>query len=319
MSPLRLEDLRPDPGVRSQGLVTVPLEDFDWKVPVIVARGARPGPTLAITSGIHGAEYAPIEALTRFCRDLALEKLRGTVKAVLVVNTPGFYERSIYTNPVDGRNLNRAFPGSPDGLVSERVANFILAQVIRPADAYVDLHCGDLVETLTPFAIWTRTGREELDRKAEAMAQAYGLDYVMAMSRETIRGTASGSAAELGIPAITAEAGQQGICDPASLQQHLSGLGRVLGLLGMSEGEPSEGPRSQELHDFIWNRAQASGSYHPAVSVGDHVQEGEIVGRVDDLLGDKLSEVRAAATGVVMFCVSALAVKENDPLLGIGV
>ncbi|MGC8474558.1 MAG: succinylglutamate desuccinylase/aspartoacylase family protein, partial [Candidatus Dormibacteria bacterium] len=145
MSLSRFSQLAPEAGSVARGWVKVPNVEPAWELPAVVVRGAQDGPTLAVTSGMHAAEYVPIEAVTRLTRWLDPADLRGTLAAVLVVNTPGFYERSIYVNPRDGRNLNRSFPGNPEGDPAERVANFLLEELIAPADAYVDAHCGDLI------------------------------------------------------------------------------------------------------------------------------------------------------------------------------
>lgn len=319
MSRVSVAGLTAGPGEIKRDFVKVPGVDPAWEVPVVIIRGRESGPTVAITSGIHAAEYAPIEAVTQFSRRLDPRSLRGTVIAVLVVNTPGFYERSIYVNPRDGRNLNRAFPGNRDGSPSERVAAFLMSEVIDDADAYVDAHCGDLIEALTPFALWTRTGQMAVDRRSEAMAMAFGLDYVLAIGPESVGGTASGSAAHRGVSSITAEVGQQGICDDLSVSRHVSGLFRVLNLLEMVEEVEEQTPQPTVLREFVWMRTELSGTYHPVVRVGDRVTEGQSVGELRDIFGERLLELHARATGVVVFCVTSLAVKAGDPLMGIGV
>lgn len=211
MSRVSVVGLSPHFGELSRGMVGVPGLTPPWEVPVVVARGRQVGPTLVVTSGVHAAEYVPIEAVTQFSRQLDLELLRGTFIAVLIVNMPGFYERTIYVNPRDGKNINRVFPGSPTGSDSERVADFLVREVIDGADAYIDAHCGDLIEALLPFTISIESGSPKVDQRSASLATAFGLPYSMSITRDSIRGTSSGTAAERGIPAIAAEVGQQGI------------------------------------------------------------------------------------------------------------
>lgn len=319
MSRVSVSGLAPKPGERSHGLVEVPGVLPAWTLPVVVARGREEGPTLVVTSGIHAAEYVPMEAVTQFVRTLDLAALRGTFIAVLIVNTPGFYERTIYVNPRDGKNINRVFPGNPQGTDSERVAHFLVTEVIEGADAYIDAHCGDMIEALVPFTISIESGSPAVDERSLALARAFGLPYSMSIGRDSIQGTSSGTAAQRGIPAIAAEAGQQGICDPAAVKTYSDGLRRVTAELGMLPAAPVPAAPAIPLREFAWLRAESTGTFMPLVRVGEEVAGGQAVGRVRDLFGEELYEVRANDPGVVTFCVTCLPVRQGDPLLGIGV
>jgi len=288
-------------------------------MPAFVIRGRQPGPTVAVTGGIHAAEYPGIASATRLAREVDPAALRGTLIVVSPVNSPGFYERSMYTNPVDGKNINRTFPGDPAGSAAQRVTHFLTTELITGADAYVDLHGGDLIEGLVPFAIYQQTGRADLDSRAQALADAYGLDYVLAAPAEALRGTSYNAAARLGVPAIIAEVGQQGIYDQDSVKRHLTGLRNVLMHLGMLEGRPATGARSKRLSGFEWMYADVTATYHPVVAAGDVVANGQTIGELRDIFGETLQTLRAPAGGPVLFLVTALAVKKGDPLIGIGV
>ncbi len=319
MSRVAIADLTAEPGQRRHGLVRVPGLEPAWEMPAVVVRGRLPGPTLAVTSGMHAAEYVPIEAVTRLTRELDPERLRGTLLAVLLVNSPGFFERSIYVNPRDGRNLNRSFPGSPSGSAAERVANFLLEELIAGSDAYVDAHCGDLIEALSPFTLWLRSADPQVAERARGMAACYGFEHTLGVDPEAVPGAAYAAAALRGVPGIIAEIGEQGICDEPSVRRHLQGLRNVLAHLGMIDavGEPAAAP--QEMDQMVWMRTGVSATYHPTVAVGEWVTEGQPVGELRDIFGDKLEPVTAAAGGLVVFLVTSLAVKEGDPLMGIGV
>ena len=158
-----------------------------------------------------------------------------------------------------------------------------------------------------------------MDQRSESLATAFGLPYSMSITRDSIRGTSSGTAAERGIPAIAAEVGQQGICDPAAVETYRNGLHRVAAELGMLP--PIPGPREIpiRLREFAWLRAGTTGTFLSTVQVGENVTEGPPGGSLRDLFGEELIEIRANADGVVTFCVTCLPVQEGDPLLGIGV
>jgi predicted deacylase len=288
-------------------------------MPAVIVRGRESGPTLALTSGMHAAEYVPIEAVVRMTRWLDPERLRGTLVAVILVNAPGFYERSIYVNPRDGHNLNRAFPGDPDGTASERVAAFLLAELIQGSDAYVDAHCGDLIEALSPFTLWLRAGDPGVASRSEAMAAAYGFEHTLGVDPDSVPGAAYAAGAAHGVPSIIAEIGQQGICDEPSVQRHFGGLRNVLAHLGMIDSVGLAPSPPLAMDRMVWMRTTVSATYHPTVEVGDWVAEDQPVGELRDIFGDTIHKLHATAGGVVVFLVTSLAVKSGDPLLGIGV
>ncbi len=319
MSRVAIAELAAQPNQVSRGWIRIPGVDPAWEVPAVVVRGVEDGPTLAVTSGMHAAEYVPIEAVTRLTRWVDPARLRGTLLAVLLVNSPGFYERSIYVNPRDGRNLNRSFPGDAAGDPAERVADFLLRELIDGADAYVDAHCGDLIEALSPFTLWTKAGDPAVAARSRALSEAYGFEHSLGVDPDSVPGAAYASAALRGVPAIIAEIGQQGICDEPSVGRHLRGLQNVMAHLGMVDplGPPAPAPKAMDR--MVWMRTEVSATYHPTVAVGETVAEGQAVGELRDIFGEPLLALQAAASGVVVFLVTSLAVKAGDPLLGIGV
>ena len=142
----------PEAGQKRSGYFTFEedpsLARYQWPFFSIV--GAQPGPTMLITAGIHAAEYTGIEAAIRLGRSIEPADVSGTIVIVPLLNRPGFYERSIYVNPEDNDNMNRVFPGSPDGTWSERFAHALLTQVIAGVSFAIDLHAGDMIEDLRP-------------------------------------------------------------------------------------------------------------------------------------------------------------------------
>jgi uncharacterized protein len=312
-------DITAEPGERAHGWAAVPGVDPAWEIPVVVNRGSEPGSTLAVTAGMHAAEYVPIEAVTRLSRTVDPKTMRGTLLTVLVVNTPGFYERSIYVNPRDGRNLNRSFPGDPKGMPSAQVAAFLLAELIVGSDAYVDAHCGDMNEAIVPFALWANAADARVREASHAMATAYGLERTMATDPDKNAEMAVGTAVLRGVPAIIAEVGQQGVCDEELVGLHLRGLQNVMAHLGMIPALGPAAPAPRELADMLWMRTDTSATYHPSVKVGDQVEKGQPVGQLRDFFGEPIRDLHAAASGEVVFCVTTLAVKAGDPLLGVGV
>ena len=160
--------------------VTRRVADFaGLDVPVIEVSGDAPGPRLSVISGVHGCEYASMAGVRRWVSGLAEDPgrlLRGSVTVVPVVNVPAFWARTPFVVPEDGKNLNRCFPGSPDGTLAERLAFAVFDQVITGSDAVVDVHAGDLVEALEPFVMYDGGPAEDV---ARGLAAAYGIRYVV--------------------------------------------------------------------------------------------------------------------------------------------
>ena len=305
-------------GESAQGWVPVPGVDPPWELPAFVIRGSEPGPTLVVTGGVHAAEYCSIEAAIRLGHSTEAKGLRGTLIVVPLVNVPGFYERSLYINPRDGRNINRSFPGRTDGSPSERVTQFLTTELIDGADAFLDLHGGDSCESLVPFTIYRETGNATVDATSRALAETYDLDYVLATPADAVPGASYAAAAALGVPAIITEVGQQGIYEEESVLRHLRGLRNVLVHMKMIPGQEVRLVTAQSLKRFVWIFTSMSATYHPRVRVGEEVQEGQIVAELRDVFGDTLEVLHAPATGRVLFLVTTLAVRKGDPLLSVG-
>jgi uncharacterized protein len=297
---------------------TLPLAGFD--VPVIELTGTADGPRLTVLAGVHGCEYAPMAAVRRWTRSLAGRELRGSVRAVPVLNLPSFRARAPFVVPGDGKNLNRCFPGNPDGTVADRLAHDAFTQLIVGSDALIDVHAGDMVEALEPFALYD-TGPAEA--RALELAAAYGLGYVIRQEPgpgRAVGGTTSTAAAAIGIPAIIAEAGGCGLVEAAAVEAHVRGLDRVLALLGMTD-PPGAAPAGAPVHlgRFLWLRAASEGWWEPAVRPGEQVAEGQALGTVSSLDGaEVLQSVTAPAPGVPMFITSSPAVASGGLLLGLG-
>ena len=313
---LALGPLRAAPGTRAAGHVELDTGRTVVSIPVVLVNGARPGPRVAVTAGIHGAEYVSIAALREVANGLDPAAVNGCLVAVLVSNPAAFAARSIYLDPLDGRNLNRVFPGDPAGSSSERIAAWIVREVMTGSDAFVDMHCGDMNEALVSFTGIEETGDAAIDDAARSMAAAYGLDYLVV---GPLPGSTTTTATSLGIPSVLGEVGGQGLWPPADVARHADGFRRVLAALGLRSGAGDPpAPPTRRLGQDVWLRSTATGFWHPAVAPGTAVRSGERVGVVQDAFGETLQEVTSPLDGTVLFVVSSLAMNAGDPLLAMG-
>ena len=310
----------------NQGVTTLTRRRLDLAgldVPALEVTGTADGPRLTVLAGVHGCEYAPMAAQRGWVRDLAGRELRGRVLAIPVLNLPAFWARSPFVVPDDGKNLNRCFPGNQSGSLAERLAYDTFTKVIEGSDALIDMHAGDMVEALEPFALYDAGPAEA---RARDLAEAYGLGYLIRQAPgpdRAVAGTTSAAAAEIGIPAIIAEAGGCGLVERAAVGAHLRGLNQVLALLGMSPDPAGpgarDGPPPRPLQRFRWLRCEYAGWWEPAQPAGATVTEGQILGTVSTVDGSEILEtITAPSDGVLMFVTSSPAVAADGLLLGLG-
>ena len=181
----QIAGLKPAAGSTAQGRIAVPAgSDAGTEIPVIVLRGAKPGPTMAIIAGMSGTEYSPFLAVQQLPSKVKLSELSGTVVLVPIANMPAFVDRAVYLNPIDRKALSRAFPGKADGTSSERIAYAITSQVIEPSDSVVIVGAGGSNVSLSPYVYQVVSGDSKLDAKMESMAMAFGINYIVyAMTR----------------------------------------------------------------------------------------------------------------------------------------
>lgn len=292
-------------------------DDGGTRIPVTVLAGAAPGPTLALIAGTHGYEYPPITALQRLRDNLDPASLSGTVLLVHVANVPAFLGRTVYVSPADGLNLNRVYPGDPEGSVSERIAHRITTEIIERADFLVDLHAGDGNEALRPYVYMPETGDAGFDEAARGLAVAFGLDTIVIDRAPVSAPDASAltdmTAISRGIPAITTETGRLGGNGAEDVALAEAGVLSVLRHLGMLPGEPAENEAVVWLEDFEVVRSPATGVFRARVQEGWYVAEGSLLGTVHDLFGDRVADVRAPFAGVVNYVVATPPISEGEP------
>ena len=319
--------------------------------PVISVAGLKPGPLLFVNGGVHGGEYPAVEAVIRLGKTLDPKKISGTVILMPVLNLPAFRTRTPFVCPIDNVNPNRVFPGDPHGTYSEQMTHALINEFVVHADAYVDLHGGDIPEALVPFVI-CRSDDAEVAKKSKAIAMAFGLPYVLAISKpiQPSKGSSSyAAAAEKGVPSILAEAGGIGQMQGEAVELLAQGVFNVMRHLGMISGDTpattendEKDPKSKSqktaasavvteeasaastagstvLTKFEWVYTTSAGMWYPGVGAGDVVKQGEPVGTVGNLFGDILEQIISPVNGVILFVTVNPSVVENGLLMGIGV
>jgi predicted deacylase len=317
-SPYALGDLEAQPGSQVRGHCAVSLgTNTTVTLPVAITHGTEPGPVLAVTAGIHGGEYVPMVAVRQFIRDLDPARMRGTVVACPQSSPASFEQRAAFVNPLDGRNLNRSFPGDPLGGPTSRLAAWLWENLLARADYYVDCHCGDLPEVLDSFAGVSAGPDGVVSEQVMALADCFDVARLIVDRTE---GSTILQAALAGIPAVLVEVGGQGRWSQAEADVQRLGLLRMAAQVGILPAGPADGdprphlPLFEDAADVLSDR---HGLWFPAVDVGASVARGTRVGRLEDAFGDTVQEILAPVAGVLTFGLGSLAAAPGDLLASI--
>lgn len=279
---------------------------YGWiGVPIcVIANGD--GPTLLCLAGVHGDEYEGQIALGNLVRDLEPGEIRGRLIIVTTANAPAA-EAGRRVSPIDDGNLNRLFPGDPQGTPTEVIAHYIEHVLLPKADVMVDLHSGGS-SLVYPATLLRGMGHDAAEaERLQGLQAAMDLPFAWVFTggggpNSTAR-TALGAANRNGVTGIMAELGGAGAVDPEILGLTERGLRRVLHHLGMLPGyEPDERRGTRALHACGSVFTHDAGIYEPFTDIADSVLEGDTLGRVHrpDVPWSRPIEIVSPYSGIVL-------------------
>lgn len=274
---------------------------------VQVHHGKRPGPTMFVSAAVHGDEVIGVEIVRRLLRAPQLDKLRGTLLVVPVVNAFGFLNRSRYLP--DRRDLNRCFPGTPGGSLGSRLAHIFLNEVVLRCDFGVDLHSAAIHRTNLPQCRVTPG-----DALTAAMAQAFGAPVILS---STLRdGSLRGEAAARGTPVLLYEAGEGLRFDEMAVRAGVAGILRVMRAHDMLPAKGISRARARPLvcKGSTWLRAPAGGLLRTFRAEGEIVSQGEVLATVSDPFGHVEEDVHAPGDGILIGRAILPVVNEGDAI-----
>ena len=311
-------------GQKVTGTIEVPAGvDAALSIPVVVAHGAHPGPVLALVAGAHGTEYSSIIALERVIERLDPAALSGTVIIVPLVNVRSFEQKVAHVNPIDNKSMNRFYPGRMDGTQTDRASYMITKEVVEKSDHLIDLHGGDLDESLLPYSYWTVSGNAPQDAISRQMLLAFGVDHIIISADRPKDPAASryleNTATTRGKPSITVEAGHAGTTETDDIELLANGCFNVMRFLKMLPGEvrPIENPVWVEAIQSV--TSDQTGIFYPLVRRGTYVAQGMKIGYVTDYTGRTILEARAPAAGIVMFIRAVPSMSKGETIANIGI
>src|SRR5208282_526393 len=312
------------PGQKATGYLEVPAGvDAGTNIPGVVVNGARPGPVLALVAGAHGTEYASILALERVIAEIDPGQLSGTVMVLPLVNIASFLQKVPHVDPVDGKSMNRFFPGKADGTQTERASYLITKQVVDRCNYLIDYHGGDLDESLRPYAYWGPTGRAEQDRISKDMVLAFGLNHIIIWRERPADPAATryldNTASVRGKPSIVVEAGHAGTTDTDDIELLVTGTWSTMRKLKMLPGEPLFMESPVWLEKTVEVTSEETGIFHPLVLRSGYVEPGMKVGYVTDYFGKTIYVARAPVAGIILHICAVPSMKKGDNIADIGV
>jgi len=283
-----------------------------------VVEGSGSGPHLLITGGVHGDEFEPPLAIRRLTVRPELSNLCGKLTLVPVVNEAAFARANRVA--YDGLDLARTCPGRPDGSLTEHAAH-ALAELIRSADFYIDLHTGGTAVSVWPLAGYMLHPRSDVLDPQRSLARAFNLPVIWGTD-PNLDGRSLSVARDANVPAIYAEYEGGGRCSPRGIAAYVEGCLNVMAHLGMIEREQLEStvqfvvedPRPQSGHLQRCYPSPARGLFELAVELGQPIESGQPLGFLIDPLTGESSVVRSEKTGRILVVRTFPAVKEGDSL-----
>jgi N2-acetyl-L-2,4-diaminobutanoate deacetylase len=270
-------------------------------IPIAVIRGA-PGPAALLTGGNHGDEYEGPLALFDLARTLDPAQVTGTVVIVPALNYPAF-RTGTRTSPIDRGNLNRSFPGSPTGTVTEKIADYVTRSLLPMADLVLDFHSGGRTLDFLPFAAAHVLPDKAQEGRAMAAVAAFAAPWSMKMLEIDAVGMFDTTAEALGKTFVTTEIGGGGTARAETVAIAKRGLRNLLRHAGILEGRPE--PASTRWLDMpsgdCFTFAEDDGMIEPMVDLGARVAAGDVVARIHPVNRTGLApvELRARLSGIL--------------------
>jgi len=288
------------------------------RIPVVIMRGAKPGPTLWLHGCVHGNEYCGTFAIHELTRSLKPAELKGMVVALPVLNVTAF-EKNQRMSPFElygGGDLNRCFPGNPTGPLTQQMAHAIYGLLKKHANYLVDMHTA-----MTEDVRWALFANlpGDVGKKGEGIARAFGYRSTLPAPPDILAGSAMMTAAKDGIPSFIIEAGGKGPAFSDELVRDTAErLRNVMRHLGMLAGKVTNYGKQWHFSNFAWVHSIKGGLFQRSVKCGDVVKKGAVVGHYFDLHGRPSGEAHAPEPGIVLAIHPGPVMASGETLVHIG-
>ncbi len=274
---------------------------------VHVVHGRQPGPTMFVSAAVHGDEIIGVEIVRRLLRTASLDRLKGTLLAIPIVNSFGFMNHSRYLP--DRRDLNRSFPGSPQGSLASRLAHLFKTEIVERCDLGIDLHSAAVHRTNLPQIRVSPSKPDTME-----LAQAFGAPLIL--TSKVRAGSLRQTAQQSGVDVLLYEAGEGLRFDEFAVRAGVTGILRVMRKQGMVSAQGAPKPKAPSIvsNSSTWLRAPAGGLLRTFKTTGEEVSKGDILGVVADPFGEIETEIVTEIDGLVIGRTNLPVVNEGDGL-----
>ncbi len=279
-------------------------DDSAWgsvMIPIAVLRNGN-GPTALLTGGNHGDEYEGPIALFDLARTLDVGKVSGTVIIVPAMNYPAF-RAGTRTSPIDKGNMNRSYPGKPDGTVTQKIADYFTRELLPRADVVLDFHSGGRTLDFVPFAAAHILPDKVQEAKGFDAVKAFSAPWSMRMLEIDAVGMYDTTVEEMGKVFVTTELGGGGTARAETVAIAKRGAMNVLRHAGIVSGNIDH--RDTRWLDMpsgdCFSFAEDQGLIETMVDLGDFVKEGQVIARIHPIgrTGAAPTEIRTKLTGLL--------------------
>lgn len=256
------------------------------RLPITVIKNGE-GPTIFFTGASHGDEYEGPIALSKLSTSLKAEEVQGRVIILPALNLPAL-RAGTRLSPIDGKNMNRIFPGSRNGTVTELIAHYVTEKILPLCDVVVDIHSGGKTLDFMPCSVMHQLDDAELMDKTLAALAAFGAPAGLVLKELDHEGMLDTTVEESGKIFLSTELGGGGTVTPATMEIADTGVRNVLSHFGILTApvvtrEERGFPPTRLLHtpdDTSYVAADENGVYEACVYLGQEVEEGQLVGRI---------------------------------------
>jgi len=270
-------------------------------IPITVARRGD-GPTALLTGANHGDEYEGPVALMNLARSIPLHAINGRVIIIPMMNYPAFLAGR-RTSPIDKGNMNRAFPGAPDGTVTPKIADYFQRTLLPFSDVVLDIHAGGRTLDFIPFAAAHVLDDPDHQARCVDAMQAFNAPYSMILKELDAVGMYDTAAEDMGKVFVSTELGGGGSVTARSAAIAMRGVDNFLKHAGILEGTVDTGPtvNLDTTGEGCFITCESRGLLEMCMDLGAPVKEGDLIARVHDVhrTGGTPDEYRAQTSGIL--------------------
>jgi uncharacterized protein len=303
------KEIRPGQSIQlSMDVTRLPSRTY-IDIPVIISRAKEEGPTVLLTAGLHGDEVNGVEILRRLITHKYHIPQKGTIICMPLINVFGFinYSREF----PDGRDLNREFPGSPQGALASKIAYLMMEEIVPHIDFGIDFHTGGSSRSNYPQIRY-----DARDTNAPLLAKVFDAPFTLLSAY--LPKSYRWAAAKLNKTILLYEGGESMRLDDFVVKEGYEGVMKILNHFGMTKVLLNDKPQSIILKKSAWLRTKQSGLFRPLVNNGVFVDKNQIVGVITSPYGDFEKKIKALSSGYVICVNNFPMATQGDALFNIG-